>query len=292
MKVAIYTQKGTKSKESIELQEKIFGAKVNDDLMAQSVFIFLSNQRQGTKKTKHRGEVRGGGKKPWAQKTPDKARHGSRRSPIWVGGGHVHALRPKEWKLRLPLRMKRQAIFSAFAVKFNDDALKVVENFKISDEKLTNQVEELCKNFGKGTKVLVVVGDKNDNLYLGSKNLEEIDVTLATELNIYTILQHDVILLQRDAVEKIHQIWGLEKSEIKSQKPKTEKKTEIKVKSEKLKVGRLLESEASLDSTHPGQAKRDPRSRKAKSTKKTTVKKAVKTVKKKTVKKTTKRKTK
>lgn len=229
MKVTIYTQKGTKTKESIELQENVFGAKVNEDLMAQSVRVFLANQRQGTKKTKHRGEVRGGGKKPWAQKTPDKARHGSRRSPIWVGGGHVHALRPTEWRLRLPLRMKRQAIFSAFKVKLNDGALKVVKNIKVSEEKLTKQVAELFENFGKG-KILVVVGEKNDNLYLGSKNLRGLEVTLATELNTYALLRHDTILLQEDAIAKIHELWGMEKPKIESQKSKIE---DVKAKSGK-----------------------------------------------------------
>jgi len=243
MKTVVYTKKGTKTKRTVELADNVFGAKVNLDLMAQAVYIYKSNQRLGTQKTKNRSEVSGGGKKPWKQKTPDKARHGSTRSPIWVGGGRAHSITPRNWRKRLSSKMRRAAIFSALSQKLNDELLKTVENFELKDTQLTKQVEEIVKKLSDKKKVLIVQGGLNKDLLRGAKSLDGVVVRLASDLNIYDLLGHEEIVLLEDAVEVINKIWGekvekVEKEKVEEKVTKTKKKVkkEVDVKKEGKKI--------------------------------------------------------
>jgi len=207
MKVSLYNQKGNKIKKNVELADSIFGAEYNSDLIAQALYVFQSNQRLGTQKTKGISEVSGGGRKPWRQKTPDKARHGSTRSPIWVGGGDAHPIFPRNWRLRINKKMKRGAIFSALSYKQTNSSVKVVDRIELSEKQLTKQVEQLFQALGEGKKLLFVTKEKEENLLLGAKGLDKVSVVMASELNLYDILNADIIVFLEDAVDKINDIW-------------------------------------------------------------------------------------
>lgn len=220
MKTEIYTQKGTKTKKSIDLANNVFNSAVKNDLMTQAVYIYNSNQRLGTQKTKSRSEVSGGGRKPWRQKTPDRARHGSTRSPIWVGGGHAHAIQPRNWRLKLPKKMRQGALFSALSYKLSNGNLKIVDKIEIKDKELTKQVLEFYNEFGKGQRLVIITKDKVKNLVLGAKSLDKVKIMLAENITTFDILAHDELVILEDAIKKMNEVWG--KPDKKASKPEEE----------------------------------------------------------------------
>lgn len=230
MKVTVYTQNGKETKKTAELADSIFGVEIREDLVAQAVYTYQMNQRQGTRRTKPRSEVSGGGRKPYAQKTADRARHGSIRSPIFIGGGHAHAIIPKNWRKRLPLKMKRLAIFSALSYKLNEGLLKVVDKIEVKEKGLTKQVEELASRLASGQKLLIVQGGYNKPLLLGARSLKKVDVVLASEFNMMDVLSHEVVVILEDAVEKINKMWGGKGSTMKDKRSKSKETAEAKTK--------------------------------------------------------------
>lgn len=209
MKIDVFDKKG-KSVEKMELDKNVFGVEPNQTLLSQYVRVFRANQRQGTSSTKERSEVRGGGRKPWRQKGTGRARHGSIRSPLWVGGGIAHGPRPKSWNLSLPKRMKRAAIVSALSLKQSKNQVKVLKNLTMKEPK-TKEVVEILKNLKLRGKTLLVL-DKNDaNIVKSARNIEKLSVSLGENLNGYDLISNQDVLFLKDAVIKLQEKYSAAK---------------------------------------------------------------------------------
>jgi large subunit ribosomal protein L4 len=189
--------------EKIELDKKIFDGKINDFLMHQAVVTYLANQRKGCASTKTRGEVRGGGRKPWRQKGTGRARVGSIRSPLWRGGGVVFGPKPRKFYKELPKRMKILALKSALNAKLQDNELMVIKELKVSSYK-TKEFFKIVKNLKlNGEKVKFVVENLDKNIKLSSRNLEKVEVEIADNLNTYTALDCKKLIFTKEALKKV-----------------------------------------------------------------------------------------
>ncbi|MFA6571798.1 MAG: 50S ribosomal protein L4 [Bacteroidota bacterium] len=187
----------------IELNDEVFGVKPNEHAMHMAVVAYLANQRQGTAKVKARSEVSGGGKKPWRQKGRGTARAGSTRSPIWVGGGTIHGPIPRDYTMKLPKKLKQLAKKSALSLKCGENNLFVVEDFKFDAIK-TKQMTEILKNLNlDSTKILILLPNFDDNIYLSTRNIANVSIYPADKISTYHILSHKKILLLQGAVELI-----------------------------------------------------------------------------------------
>ncbi len=194
----LYTATG-EVKGDFDLPAEIFGVEVNQTLVAQAVRVYLANQRRGTANTKTRGEVSGGGRKPWKQKGTGRARQGSIRSPLWIKGGIVHGPRPKDYSLKMSKKMKKLALFSALADKFKNDQLKVVESLRY-EKPNTKMAKELLEKLGIKRSTLVVWPVKSDNEYLSFRNIDEVDSIIAYQLNPYEIVSHHDLVITAEAI--------------------------------------------------------------------------------------------
>ena len=201
MKVDVFDKTG-KSVEKIELSESVFGVKPNEALLSQYLRILDSNQRQGTSATKTRGEVSGGGRKPWRQKGTGRARHGSIRSPIWVGGGISHGPQPKDWSLTFPKKMKRQAVVSALSLKQENKQLKVLNDLSFKKPK-TKEMVEILENLKLRGKTLLVVTKSDENILKSTRNIAGLTVSLSENLNGYDLLKNANVLFVKDAIGKV-----------------------------------------------------------------------------------------
>lgn len=204
-KIDVYNQNGEKV-ETTELNPTIFAAKINGQLMAQAVRVRLANARLGTVKTKGRGEVRGGGKKPWRQKGTGRARHGSIRSPLWVGGGHTHSLRPRDYSLKMPTKMKRLALFSALTKKFNEGKIFVLDKLDLPEIK-TKIMTEVLQKLPVTKKVLLVIPEKNEKIELSIRNLPKEKALTARLLNAYDVLNYENVVLLKDSLGVIEKTF-------------------------------------------------------------------------------------
>ena len=208
MKVDVYTQTGDKLKTKIDLNDQIFGIVPNEDLMAQYVRVYRANQRQGTVKTKTRGEVRGGGRKPWRQKGTGRARHGSIRSPIWVGGGTVHGPQPKDWSLKIPKKMRRKALFSALSQKTQAEGVLVLNKIELKGIK-TKDLEGILDNLPIKDKVLIALDKMDEKIILSARNLPKVKTIQATDLNAYAVLEAKTVLFPKRALEVLEETFLL-----------------------------------------------------------------------------------
>jgi len=206
----IYNQKGEKVGK-VELPEEIFKTKINPDLMAQAVRVYLTNQRQGNASTKRRGEISGGGRKPWRQKGTGRARHGSIRSPIWVKGGVAHGPKPKDWSLKLSKKMKKAALFSALSQKHEEKNIKIIERLDFKKPK-TKTAKDLLKILKLEKKVLIVLPKKEENTYLSFRNLLGIDSVIVNQISTYTVLDHEHILMTKDCIPVLAQTFLKQKN--------------------------------------------------------------------------------
>lgn len=208
MKINLISQAGNQLKEEIDLPENMFGAELNKDLLAQYVRVYLANQRAGTAKIKTRGEVRGGGRKPWPQKGTGRARHGSIRSPIWVGGGTVHGPeRPKDWSLSMPQNMRKAALFSALSSKLENDAVRVVKEIKIAEPK-TREMADFLHKSGLDGNILLVLEDVDENIILSSRNIPSINTVQARQLNAYAVLNSDYVVFTKPSIKVLQETFG------------------------------------------------------------------------------------
>uniref|UniRef100_A0A7C4TPE8 Large ribosomal subunit protein uL4 n=1 Tax=candidate division WWE3 bacterium TaxID=2053526 RepID=A0A7C4TPE8_UNCKA len=203
MQLDIFDKNG-KSTGKLSLDKDVFGVIPNTQVVSQYIRVFLSNQRQGTSKVKTRGEVSGGGKKPWKQKHTGRARQGSTRSPQWRHGGIAHGPTPKEWLLKLPKKMKRLAIVSILSSKFSKNSINILNEIKISKPK-TKDITEVLSNLKARGKVLLVTASKNDALIQSSRNIKKLKVSLAENLNGYELMNANKIVFLKDAIEKIQE---------------------------------------------------------------------------------------
>ena len=204
-KVSVYNMEG-KEVGTIELNDSIFGVEVNEHLVHMAVVQQLANNRQGTQKAKTRAEVRGGGRKPWRQKGTGHARQGSTRSPQWTGGGVVFAPVPRAYSFKLNKKEKRAALKSALTSRVTDGKLVVVDELKL-DEIKTKKFQAVMDNL-KVSKALVVLGDMDKNVILSARNIPNINTAQVSTINVYDILKGDTLVLTKDAVAKIEEVYA------------------------------------------------------------------------------------
>lgn len=197
---------GTKSGEKVELSEEIFAIEPNDHAIYLDVKAYLANQRQGTHKAKERGEVRGGGKKPWKQKGRGGARAGTIRSPLWVGGGTIFGPRPRDYRQDLPKKVKQLARKSALSYKLKDEQLMVVEDFSFDKPKTKDFVNVLQSLKVNGKKVLLLTGDYKPEVYKSGRNIPKVQILEASKASTYDILNNQILIMQKSAVDVINNI--------------------------------------------------------------------------------------
>ncbi len=206
MEAKIYNQKGAEAGK-ITLPEKVFAAKWRSDLVHQVVEGMRSNKRAGTADAKDRGEVRGGGKKPWKQKGTGRARHGSSRSPIWVGGGVTHGpLAEKNYKKTISKKMRAQALFSVLSKKLKDGEILFVESLELSGIKTSDAasvVKALSKASGfkalassKKPRVLTALFGRNEKAEKSFRNLPQLEMVFLKNLNPLDVLNHQYLLIE------------------------------------------------------------------------------------------------
>jgi len=197
----VYDTNG-KKQGSLNLPKEFFGQKVNKSLLKQALHIYFENQSKHTASVKTRGQKRGGGAKPWRQKGTGRARAGSNRSPLWVGGGTTHGPKYRNIQLNLPKKMKHQALISALSSKASSNSIKVISNIEKIDPK-TKIIANLLKKIGaKGTN-LIVVSEKNPNVKLATNNLQKTSVDTAINLNALGIIKNKNIFFSKEAIEKL-----------------------------------------------------------------------------------------
>lgn len=204
MKADVLDMKGNKVRE-IELPAKLFEAPVNVDLMHQAYTRQMANARLGTHDTKVRGEVRGGGRKPWKQKGTGRARQGSRRAAQWVGGGRIHTPHPRSYELRMPKKMRQAALRSALSVKASEASIVVVDDLTIAEPK-TKQVAETLGNLVGGSTALVLMPTRDQNYDLvmrTASNIESAKVLLASYLNVRDLLNFDKVVLPVKTIDAL-----------------------------------------------------------------------------------------
>ena len=191
---------------TLELNDAVFGVEVNEHLVHMAVVAQLANKRQGTQKAKTRSEVSGGGKKPWRQKGTGHARQGSTRAPQWTGGGIVFAPTPRDYTIRLNKKEKRAALKSALTSKVQGSSLIVVDELKF-DEIKTKKFANVMNNL-KVEKGLVVIADNDTNVVMSARNVADVDTTLVNTINVYDVMKAKTVVLTKDAVAKIEEVYA------------------------------------------------------------------------------------
>lgn len=205
LKTDIYNVSGEKTGD-IELNESIFNVEINESAMHQVVKNQLANKRQGTKGTLTRSEVRGGGRKPWRQKGTGRARHGTIRSPLWVGGGITFAPKSRDFSYKLPKKLKRVAFKSALSVKVKENQFKVLEQLDLTTPK-TKEIISMLSSLNLEKKTLIVTEESNQIVYRSARNIPGIETASVNTLNVYDILKYDNIVITKDAVKKIEEVY-------------------------------------------------------------------------------------
>lgn len=203
-KVAVFNIEG-KQVGDMELNDDIFAVEINEALLHQVVVNQLANRRQGTVATKNRALVRGGGRKPWRQKGTGRARVGSIRSPIWVGGGVVFGPAPGDYSYKIPKKARRAALKSALSAKVRDAKFVIVDQLAI-DKPKTKKMVEILEALDAKTKALVVLSEWDTNIYLALRNIPNTLLAKSVGLNVYDILNHDKIVITKDAVAKLEEV--------------------------------------------------------------------------------------
>lgn len=204
-KVAVYDITGKQAGE-MELNESVFGVEVNEAVLHQAVVMQLASQRLGTAATKTRGLVRGGGKKPWKQKGTGRARAGSIRSPLWVGGGTVFGPQPRSYAFRMPRKQRRLAIKSALTAKLQGGELVVVDSINFDAPK-TKQMVTMLQGFeASAQKALIITAEMIDNVEKSARNIPGVKAIASSGLNVYDILYHDKVFVTKDAVTRIEEV--------------------------------------------------------------------------------------
>ena len=192
---------------TVELPAGLFAAPVNAAVIHQAVTAQLAGRRLGTHDTKTRGEVAGGGRKPYRQKGTGRARQGSRRAPQYAGGGVVFGPHPRSYAQRLPRKMKRLALVGALTAKYGDDAVRVLDAFGL-EEIRTKALAGVLANLGAGGRVLIVAPARDERLDLSARNLPAVDVLLADSLNVVDVLRADVIVIEQPAIARLEEVYA------------------------------------------------------------------------------------
>ncbi len=201
MKLDVFDKTNTKTG-STEVPDALFGVKWNSDLVHQALVAFTANQRHPWAHAKDRSEVSGGGKKPWSQKHTGRSRHGSTRSPLWIGGGVTFGPRnDKDYSKKINVKMKKLALLSALSKKVKDDNLKIIDDLNLAAPK-TKKAAEIMKNFSeKKERILLILDSKNKGGQLAFRNLPNIELSTSNSLNIYECLLSKKVFFERDAID-------------------------------------------------------------------------------------------
>jgi large subunit ribosomal protein L4 len=202
----LYDRTG-KSVGSVELADALFAAPVNAAVLHQVVTAQLAGRRTGTHDTKTRGEVRGGGHKPYRQKGTGRARQGSRTAPHYRGGGAVFGPHPRSYEQRLPRKMKRLALRGALTAKLGDEAIKVIDAFGLEAIK-TRELAGVLVALAAHGRVLVVAPGRDEKLELSARNLPTVEVILADSLNVVDLLKADVVLIEQPALARMEEVYA------------------------------------------------------------------------------------
>jgi large subunit ribosomal protein L4 len=192
---------------SVELADELFAAPVNEAVLHQVVTAQLAGRRLGTHDTKTRGEVAGGGKKPYRQKGTGRARQGSRRAPHYAGGGTVFGPHPRSYEQRLPRKMKRLALRGALTAKLGDDAIRVIDAFALEAIR-TRDFADVLVALNAGGRVLVVTPSRDERIELSSRNLPRVEVILADSLNVVDLLTADTVVIEQPALARMSEVYA------------------------------------------------------------------------------------
>lgn len=191
----------------VELSDRVFAATVNGPLLHQAVVAYEANQRSGFAQTKTRANVRGGGRKPWRQKGTGRARAGSTRAPHWRHGGVAFGPHPRDYTQKFPRKMRRAAIRQALSSRMNLSELVVFDNLNM-DKPRTRDIIEALNRLDIGKNVLIVTRRPVENLKLSVRNLPDVKATTADSLNVYSLLKYHRVVLDRDAVSAVEEVFG------------------------------------------------------------------------------------
>ena len=204
VKVPVYSQAGEELK-SISLKAEVFGIDENIQVMHDAVLVYQANMRQDTAKTKKRDEVSGGGKKPWRQKGTGRARAGSSRSPIWVGGGTVFGpTGVQNHKIKQNRKEHKLALKSAYSVLVREKGLVLVDAFKLEEIK-TKNIAKMLKDLKAEGKVLLVLKDFDENVVLSAQNLANVVVTAVNNVSVYDLMYFDKVVMDEDTVKLVEE---------------------------------------------------------------------------------------
>ena len=192
---------------SVDLAETLFDAPVNEDLIHQAVIRQMAGRRLGTSNTLTRGEVNGGGKKPWRQKGTGRARQGTKTAPHWAGGGVVFGPHPRSYEQRMPAKMRRSALRGVLSAKQAEGALRVVEGFDLDEIKTRTMIDRLSA-WDAGGKVLLVLAGRDQTVERSCRNLQEVRVILADSLNVIDLLEADTVVFTSEALDRAQEIYA------------------------------------------------------------------------------------
>lgn len=204
--VAVMDMAGKKVSE-ITLSDAVFGIEPNKAVMHMAVVNYLANQRQGTQSTLTRSEVSGGGRKPWRQKGTGHARQGSTRAPQWTHGGIALGPKPRDYSYTLNKKVKRLALKSAFSSKVLDNDLVVLDALTLEEVK-TKKVAEVLKNLGADRKALIVIPEKDETVIKSARNIPGVKTALVNTVNVYDILNADKLVVLKDVVAKLEEVYA------------------------------------------------------------------------------------
>lgn len=196
----------SKAVDEIDITNEFFGTVINPSLVHRAVVMQRANERQGTASTLGRGEVRGGGKKPWKQKHTGRARSGSSRSPIWKGGGIVFGPKPRSYSPVLPKKVYRAALRGTLADKAAAEGLLVVDDLSLSEMK-TRQLVQYLSSIGARGKILLVIDEELVDFFRVGRNVKDLKVLFGKTLNVYDVLWCDKLVITRAELQRIQQIW-------------------------------------------------------------------------------------
>ena len=191
---------------TIELNDEIFGIEPNENAVHAVIVNYLANQRQGTQSTKTRGEVRGGGRKPFRQKGTGRHRQGSTTDPSQVGGGIAFGPKPRSYRYAVPKKLKRLALKSALSAKVLDNEIIVLDELKFDAPK-TKEMVKVLENIKAGKKALIVTAEKDENVIRSAANIPGVRTALVGTMNVYEIVNHTSFIVTKEAIEKIEEVY-------------------------------------------------------------------------------------
>ena len=204
--VKLYDMKA-KEVGTLELSDALFNAEYNEAVIHQAVVARLANERQGTKSTLTRSEVRGGGAKPWRQKGTGRARQGSIRSPQWIKGGVVFAPKSRDFSKKMNAKAKAVALLSALSQKIRDDEVIFIDKLFVKEAK-TKEMAAFLKAFNLEKTVLLVMDNSDESVLRASANLAKITTIAATQINTYDVVRNAKLVISKDAIQQIEEVYG------------------------------------------------------------------------------------